>query len=80
MGNGQSAFASPESLTWGISYGADVAAEHVADSPLYGRLPGPNEALEAIRLGEEDIRAGRVVPVEETIEKMRHIIARHKKV
>jgi hypothetical protein len=48
---------------------------------LNGRLPStPEEILEAIRLGEEDIRAGRVVPVEETIEKMRRSIGKYEKV
>ncbi|MDR2561951.1 MAG: hypothetical protein LBC63_09310 [Holophagales bacterium] len=50
-------------------------------SRLDGRLPSsPEEILEAIRLGEEDIKAGRCVPVEETIDKMRRAIAKHKKV
>jgi len=48
---------------------------------LKGRLPSsPDEIREAIRLGGEDIKAGRCVPVEETIKKMRRAIERHCKV
>ncbi|MCL1894400.1 MAG: hypothetical protein FWG02_09230 [Holophagaceae bacterium] len=75
MGNGQLATALPEPIVAGTSYGADVAEGTVATAPLYGRLPGPAEALEAIRLGEEDIKAGRVVPVEEMIAELERILA-----
>jgi len=48
---------------------------------LNGRLPSsPDEIRGAIRLGEEDVKVGRCVPVEETIEKMRRTIAKRKKV
>ena len=40
-----------------------------------GRLPGPGDALEAILLGEEDIKAGRVVSAEEMIEELERIVA-----
>jgi len=41
-----------------------------------GRLPGPSDALEAILLGEEDIRAGRGVPIEESIKRLERIVAK----
>jgi len=43
---------------------------------LNGRLPSsPEEIREAIRLGEENIKAGRGVPVEEMIEELERILA-----
>ncbi|MCL1894824.1 MAG: hypothetical protein FWG02_11455 [Holophagaceae bacterium] len=45
MGNGQSAFARPESLTWGISDGADAGSGTVVNSHSFGRLPGPFEVI-----------------------------------
>jgi hypothetical protein len=43
---------------------------------LNGRLPStPDEILEAIRQGEEDIKAGRTVPVEEMIAELERIVA-----
>ena len=57
---------------------ADTGSDLLAR--LNGRLPSsPEEIREAIRLGEEDVKAGRCVPVEETIDKMRRAIAKHKK-
>ena len=48
---------------------------------LNGRLPStPDEIREAIRLGEEAIKEGRTVPAERVLEKMRRVIAEHKKV
>jgi len=44
--------------------------------PNYGRLPGPDGLLEELRLAEEDIKAGRLVPIEETIAKMEAIVAK----
>ena len=44
--------------------------------PNYGRLPGPDDLLEELRLAEEDIKAGRLVPIEETIAKMEAIVAK----
>jgi len=46
---------------------------------LNGRLPSSDEEiLEAIRLGEEAIKAGRTVPAEEVVEKMRRIVSKGK--
>jgi hypothetical protein len=43
---------------------------------LKGRLPStPEEILEAIRLGEEDLKAGRGIPAEEVIEELERIVA-----
>jgi len=43
---------------------------------LNGRLPSsPEEIREAIRLGEEDMKAGRCVPVEEVIAELERIVA-----
>jgi len=42
---------------------------------LGGRLPGPDEALEAIGLSEEDIRAGRVMSGAESVKRLRRIVA-----
>jgi hypothetical protein len=44
-------------------------------------LPSSNEEiLEALRLGEEDAKAGRRAPILGTIEKMRRAIAGQKKI
>ena len=82
MGNEQSAYASPETLTWGISYGIDAPPmKPVADPPLNGRLPGPNEALELLHQAKESRLAGIPgIPAEEVIEKMRRTIAKHRKI
>ena len=43
---------------------------------LNGRLPStPDEILEALRLGEENIRAGKGVPVEEMIGELERMVA-----
>jgi len=43
---------------------------------LNGRLPSsPDEILEAIRLGEENFKAGRGVSAEEVIEKLERMLA-----
>jgi hypothetical protein len=45
-------------------------------SRLNGRLPStPDEIREAIRLGEENIKAGKGVPIEEMIEELERILA-----
>ncbi|MCL1908698.1 MAG: hypothetical protein FWG12_04950 [Holophagaceae bacterium] len=77
MGNEQSAYTSPETLTWGISYGIDAPSmKPIADPPLNGRLPGPNEALEALRQAEERRLAGVPgIPAEEVIEELERIVA-----
>ena len=77
MGNEQSAYASPETITWGISYGIDAPPmKPIADLPLNGRLPGPNEALEVLRQAEERRLAGVPgIPAEEVIEELERIVA-----
>jgi hypothetical protein len=40
-----------------------------------GMLPGPDEALEALRMGEEDVRAERGATAEEVIEELERILA-----
>jgi hypothetical protein len=48
----------------------------IADLPLNGRLPGPNEALEALRQAEERRLAGVPgIPAEEVIEELERIVA-----
>jgi hypothetical protein len=45
---------------------------------LNGRLPStPEEIREAIGLGEEDFKEGRVVPAEEVIKGLERIRAKH---
>jgi predicted transcriptional regulator len=53
-----------------------VADDFVA--ALKGRLPStPKEISEAIRLGEEDIKAGRGMPAEEVIAELERIRAKY---
>jgi len=56
---------------------ANVEAVHsFAQRHAGGRLPGPSNALEAILVGEEDIRAGGGVPIEESIKRLERIVAK----
>jgi len=53
---------------------ADTSSDLLAR--LNGRLPSsPEEILEAIRLGEEDIKAVRGIPAEEVVEELERILA-----